>query len=501
MIAAVFAAFYVWAALYVFRPLGDPDIWWHLAAGRWMIEHGGVPRVDPFSFTALGTRWTDSHWLYEMILYSIQGLSGYGGIILFNSLLVVGGLFFQERLLVKRGLPWMLRLAALALTLAAAEPRGYGWTENASTISFLFMSVLFWCQAGTRGKEAPDGGGASLPCPGLTPLLFVAWANLHRGCLLGLAVLALAFIEESRGRIWRRPRSLGLLLLCALATLANPYGLGLYRHAFLDVRLSPLHTLNWARTPFHHLEIFWAVFAVFWVSRVWSALRPLASPALRERGSLGGREWLVPLFLGWIAARHAWGVRFFALYAVADLACGAWEWLKKRLARTLDSSARAAAQVGRPRFLDGGPAVALTVFALLLRAIAAQPARALIDKGRVPVGACDVIESRRIEGPFYNDYGFGGYFIWRFAGKLPVFIDGRYPAVEGYIPLHERLMRAKLGSPEDWRRFLDFYGVRSALVGYPPPQTPLSRFALYFPRSRWKLVYQDGIALLFVRRR
>ena len=480
MIVAVFAAFYVWVALYVFRPLGDPDIWWHLAAGRWMLEHGGVPRVDPFSFTALGTRWTDSHWLYEMILYSIQRLSGYGGVILLNSLLVVGGLFFQERLLDKRGLPWMLRLGALALTLAAAEPRGYGWTENASTISFLFLSLLFWCQVGTRDKGSSNGDGAGVPCPDLTPLLFVVWANFHRGCLLGLAVLALKFIEESRGKIWRRPRSLGLVVLCALATLVNPYGFGLYRHAFLDVRLSPLHTYNWARTPVHHLEIFWAVFAIFWVSRLW-----------RARGGSSGRgEWLVPLFLGWIAVRHAWGVRFFALYAVAELASGAWDWIKQ----SEDKG-------GWPRFLNGGPVLALAVFALLLVAIAAQPARALIDKGRVPAGACDVIESRHIDGPFYNDYGFGGYFIWRFAGKLPVFIDGRYPAVEGYIPLYERLMKAKLGDPEDWRRFLDSYGVRAALVGYPPPQTPLARFALYFPKSRWKLVYQGDVALLFVRRR
>jgi hypothetical protein len=488
LIAGVFAAFYVWAALYVFRPLGDPDIWWHLAAGRWMLQHGGAPRVDPFSFTALGTRWTDSYWLYEMILYSIQRLSGYGGVILFNSLLVVGGLFFLERSLVKRGLPWTLRLGALALTLAAAEPRGYGWTENASTISFLFLSVLFWCRAGARDKGGSDGG-ASAPCSVLLPPLFAVWANLHRGCLLGLAVLALEFIEESRGRIWRRPRALGLLALCALATLVNPYGFGLYRHAVLDVRLSPLHTYNWARTPFRHLEIFWAVFAVFWISRAWNARRPLSSPGPRAGGGRGRGEWLVPLFLGWVAARHAWGVRFFVLYAVADLASGAWDW-----ARGEDKGARLG-------FLNGGPVVALPVFAFLLWAIAAQPARALIDGGRVPAGACDVIESRRIEGPFYNDYGFGGYFIWRFAGKIPVFIDGRYPAVEGYIPLYERLMKAKLGNPEDWRRFLDSYGVRSALVGYPPPQTPLARFALYFPKSRWKLVYQGDVALLFVRRR
>ena len=465
LIPLVFFAFYLWVVLYCFRPLGDPDIWWHLAAGRWMSGHGGAPRVDPFSFTALGTRWTDSYWLYEIVLYAILRMSGCAGIILFNSLLVAGGLFFQERLLAGRGLPWTLRLGALALTLAAAEPRGYGWTENASTVSFLFLSALFWLRDRRR-----SGRPAGLP---VWIGFFALWANLHRGFLLGLAVLALDALEECRGRIWKKPGGLGLAALCGLATLANPYGIGVYRLAFLDARLSPIHTYNWAWSPFHRLEIFWALFAAFWTARAW-------------KGAGGRVEWLAPLFLSWIAVRHAWGVRFFALYAASDLASGLWDRIKKAPAQAL---------------LHGGqPAVALPVLALLFWAIAAQPARALVAGSGVPAAACDFIAREKIRGPFYNDYGFGGYFIWRFAGKLPVFIDGRYPSVEGYMPLYGRLMKAKLGSPEDWRRFLDSYGVRAALVGYPPPQTPLERFAKYFPKSRWKLLYRDETALLFTRR-
>ena len=31
----------------------DPDTWWHLNAGKWMIEHGELLRVDQFSYTRL----------------------------------------------------------------------------------------------------------------------------------------------------------------------------------------------------------------------------------------------------------------------------------------------------------------------------------------------------------------------------------------------------------------------------------------------------------------
>ena len=35
----------------VFR---DGDVSWHVAAGRWILEHGRVPKTDPFSFTMAG---------------------------------------------------------------------------------------------------------------------------------------------------------------------------------------------------------------------------------------------------------------------------------------------------------------------------------------------------------------------------------------------------------------------------------------------------------------
>src|SRR5438105_533820 len=31
------------------RPVTDPDLWWHLRVGEWVIENGRVPANDPFS--------------------------------------------------------------------------------------------------------------------------------------------------------------------------------------------------------------------------------------------------------------------------------------------------------------------------------------------------------------------------------------------------------------------------------------------------------------------
>ena len=35
----------------------DPDIWWHVKTGDWIVEHAAVPHNGLFSWTAAGRPW------------------------------------------------------------------------------------------------------------------------------------------------------------------------------------------------------------------------------------------------------------------------------------------------------------------------------------------------------------------------------------------------------------------------------------------------------------
>src|SRR6516162_10582715 len=48
--------------------MGDTDVWWHLRGGQWILEHGRVPDLDPFTFGSADKPWVDIHWSYEVIL-------------------------------------------------------------------------------------------------------------------------------------------------------------------------------------------------------------------------------------------------------------------------------------------------------------------------------------------------------------------------------------------------------------------------------------------------
>src|SRR5690242_1570086 len=60
--------------------LSDGDTYWHLATGRWIVEHGAVPKVDPFSHSMPGAAWTAHEWLSEILMASVQGWAGWPGL-------------------------------------------------------------------------------------------------------------------------------------------------------------------------------------------------------------------------------------------------------------------------------------------------------------------------------------------------------------------------------------------------------------------------------------
>src|SRR5262249_6190299 len=85
----------IWIALYSIplaaaaRAQIDPDIWWHLRTGGWIVEHGTVPSTDPFSSFGEGRPWVAYSWLFELLVYTLYTWLGLHGIILFRVLLAL----------------------------------------------------------------------------------------------------------------------------------------------------------------------------------------------------------------------------------------------------------------------------------------------------------------------------------------------------------------------------------------------------------------------------
>ena len=62
--ASVIIALAVYVGLFIGGAvvLRDPDTFWHINIGLWMLQHGTVPRVDFYSYTMAGKPWIDTAW-------------------------------------------------------------------------------------------------------------------------------------------------------------------------------------------------------------------------------------------------------------------------------------------------------------------------------------------------------------------------------------------------------------------------------------------------------
>src|ERR1700683_2766128 len=65
----------------------DPDLWWHLRTGQWIVESGHIPHSDPFSFTRAGRPWVSHEWLTEVTFYELWEHLGFTGLIVFSAIL------------------------------------------------------------------------------------------------------------------------------------------------------------------------------------------------------------------------------------------------------------------------------------------------------------------------------------------------------------------------------------------------------------------------------
>jgi tetratricopeptide (TPR) repeat protein len=224
LIAAV--SLFLFLFLFALRDIYDYDYWWHAATGKYIVQNRSLIRGDVFSFTAQGAPVLDCYWLAQIILY----LAGSAVVVVKSA--IICGAFAVATLVVSRE----MRFSAPSLTLLfvaifAASER---FLERPEVFSLIFTAVFFVILSRWEKR------GSKLVF--LLPVLLAVWVNLHPGwvvgvflivCFVGGRIVERAFRFSAREAQSGRLHSLILvLLLCAAASFANPYGLRLVLYPF-----------------------------------------------------------------------------------------------------------------------------------------------------------------------------------------------------------------------------------------------------------------------------
>ncbi len=220
------------------QELFDADVWWHLRAGRWILEHRSVPRTDPFTFGSAGQPWVDLHWLFQVGLTLAFAAGGVAGTILLAAtgaaVAVAAGLALRPR----TSPVWVVAAAWTPGVLLAStrfDPR-----PEIVTLGCLsaFFGILL------RAREKPVWLWLLVP-------IQVLWVNTHGLFILGPWTLLLFLVDRAIAGgepSWRRLVVPSLAV--GLACLVNPYGL---RGVLLPLELFPKLT-SWGPYKAHIAE-------------------------------------------------------------------------------------------------------------------------------------------------------------------------------------------------------------------------------------------------------
>jgi hypothetical protein len=180
----VLIVLFVVVAIASVGPVRNYDFFWHLATGRWIVEHRALPATDPFTIASDRVPWINGEWLFEVVLYALRGVN----VSLLRSLCIASLFaflyFFSENAL--------LTTLAFAGAMATLDLRP-------ASIAALFVAIAI--VIARRNNML------------LYVLLIVLWINVHPSALLAPAIAILLT------RNWR------ITLAGAAALLVNPFGI------------------------------------------------------------------------------------------------------------------------------------------------------------------------------------------------------------------------------------------------------------------------------------
>src|ERR1700733_6628920 len=248
----VVAAFVVILCVIVRRG-GDPDIFWHLVTGQWMVDNHQIVSHDLFTFTVAGAKWIDPEYTTEIIAYLIYKVGGLALVsIAFGAVTFVGFLLIWQRV--------RLELTNNVIAAVLIGIAGLGgvlvWGPRPQMITFTFSCIeLLWLDKYLRGKSRAIYW---------LPLVMIAWANLHGGFLFGLVPVGVAAFVEAVHWVRRvdgdehkrRTRNLIVIFVaCVAAAVINPNTVHLYTYTiqpqFSGVQQSFI--AEWQSPNFHVL--------------------------------------------------------------------------------------------------------------------------------------------------------------------------------------------------------------------------------------------------------
>jgi hypothetical protein len=452
----------------------DPDMWWHLSVGDWIVHNHSFPHNGIFSGTAANRPWMAYSWGYEVLLFRSYDWFSFVGMGLFGTGLTIAvalAVFAMlQRISGHFWVAWALSAIVYAAFLFNIAPRP------------LFFTVTLFAIALTLLFEAQRSGRVRLLY--WLPLVFLLWANIHIQFIYGLAVVGLFAGINLLQRVAIRFRAypdflqtptlpvlqpFAVLACCGLAACMGPYSYHLYHQAFVISQSKVMYRMiiELQALSFQYfnqyLELLLAIgayFALGWQKKI----DPFKLALLLLASVLAFRTW-----------RDAWFLCVIAAAVIADFP---------------------APEAERERSIRWSGWATVSVASILLLGLAARNTdfntRGLdrMISSEYPVNAVNFLRRNPVGGPLYNSFDWGGFLIF-YMPQYPVSIDGRTDLYGDAVD--EQYYSTQEAEPS----YTTDPTLNEAGVVILKNKFPIAKMLL--TDRRFRVIYRDDLAVVLVR--
>jgi len=496
---AIFVAFLLCLALYGGFVAGvglhEPDTCFLLALGRRIIQEASIPKSDPFSFTypyVSGEHPFVVHqWLTDVVFYVTDRLGGATLLIVLTAaVLTAANVVLCSRLMVKLGLS---RMAAISLCFPVMIASMLVAQARPEIFTLLFCALTLNVIA-DREDQSAKSAGSDIDWRLIITLLFISilWANFHTGyvliiCLLGLRLLVeIVFCTKDRGKTKFDRTWLIALPLSFVATLANPYGVGLWlylpHHFFnkINATINELQPLNLKGLAYLGTWVFILLAAVFF----WRLKRN--AKVILSRASYC--FFILAGFAGILAAVHS-----MRMYSVAYmLLMGAIAVLSKADNHNMDGAHQFWQRVSENLALLYMPErvswhttmVAVSIIGCFLMTLIVPPQIPTSTRAFTPpLPAIAYMSRHPIRQNLLNDPHFGDVIMWHLEKPPLLFVDSRYDVYSlSLMNDYWTMYKCQPG----WQGLLRKYGIESIFL---PPSACIIETLKHDPA--WVVAFED----------
>lgn len=456
-----------------FTAIWDPDFFWHLRNGQWILEHGAFPSADAdpfgqFPSDADNARFFGrAYWLAQVLYAAAFRAAGFPGIAALKAIpFAVVFLAALQLWRVKR-----VRGAYVALALVPAFAGLVDFrSDRPQLFSFAGFAVLLLLLETKRWRWMP--------------VLMALWSNLHGGFVIGVVAMgaycAAALWRSFRGEQLDR-RLLGWGAAAVVATLVNPNGpralrMAVQIHSGAGDAIEYLTPLQWAvRFDEVHLPFF----ALLGVSVVLCLIG-------WKREELSQK-----LLVAAMAVLSLTAMRYVAFFLIAGSIFAAI-WLEQLTVAWAGGAPGRRVQLGLR--LAYGVGVALLCLLFVGELTDGAPSSGIVA-GRYPAGAVAFVRETRPASNLLNLDHWGGYLGWQLP-EYKVFTDTR--GVSQQARVEEGMV---LAGQDGWLAVLDRQAINFVVVSAFNPIVGSWQLPMWnlLQTPGWRVVFADPDAVVFVR--